>query len=133
MSDDGVLVVRFPDVRWERLRATEGWAALQYHALLHSTFTVYPPSDSRESEGKCVKSEVELLRGSFFSIYPISEQSPLEWHAGNIYEDTRGQPEAILDISDISWSEPTTFHVLISGDYEVCGPPLLIMYLICAM
>jgi hypothetical protein len=121
MQENGNMIVRFPKIRWNSLRATEGWAALQYHSLLHSTFTVYPPSGTVQEEREIPKLEVNLLRGSFFAIFPFNSfnQGALEWHAGNIYEDFGGQTEAIIDLLHLAWDEPTCFHILVSGDYEV--------------
>ncbi|KAF7295253.1 hypothetical protein MIND_01064200 [Mycena indigotica] len=42
-SAEGNLAISFPDIRWSELRATEGWSALQHHAVLHTTLTAYPP------------------------------------------------------------------------------------------
>ena len=121
MSKSGELIVRFPNIRWDRLRATEGWAALQYHSLLHSTFTAYPPTNASHKKDKTPKLKIDLLRGSFFAILPFnsSTQEALEWHVGNIYEDTFGQSEAIIEFPGLSWDQATCFHILISGDYEV--------------
>jgi len=120
MDPSGRLIVHFPKIRWDHLRKTEGWAALQYHALLHSTFTVRPPANARENPIKTPQLSVDLLRGSFFAIFPFNQSKGIvqEWHAGNIYEIT-GESEAVIDLPGLSWTEPTCFHILVSGDYEI--------------
>jgi hypothetical protein len=121
MDENGYLTVRFPNIRWEHLRSTEGWAALQYHALLHSTFTVFPPSIlNPQADESSPQIEVDLLKGSFFAILPFDAPNNAvpEWHAGNIYEMV-GQSESVIELPGLSWTEPTCFHILVSGDYEV--------------
>ncbi|TRM59420.1 hypothetical protein BD626DRAFT_572702 [Schizophyllum amplum] len=63
MLPDGSLQVSFPAIRWQALRATEGWAALQHHALLHGTLTV--PENAHDKHLL-----VELVQGSYFTILP---------------------------------------------------------------
>jgi hypothetical protein len=64
---------------------------------------------------------VDLKRGSYFAIRPrntdISTFVP-EWCAGNIYDMERAVSHAVALSSDLSFTEPTTFDLFVSGDYE---------------
>lgn len=79
--------ISFPHVRWGAIRATEGWAGLQHHVLLHTKITLLPPSsfnplvDKRPSylllsASQC--SHLALLVPSANSVVP-------HWNTGNIY------------------------------------------------
>ncbi|KAH9901635.1 hypothetical protein C8Q73DRAFT_678452 [Cubamyces lactineus] len=123
-QEDGTLAVSFPDIRWEALRATEGWAALQHHSVLRSTVTVYPPTTRGDSE-KPPRLLVDLEQGSFFTVVP---ESPVkaqddaivpEWHAGNIYAMGRSPANIVSLPVAPSTSEPTTYSIFVSGDYEI--------------
>ena len=143
VSDQGHLAVSFPhirfafvsksmvqsdeasqysgDNRWSSLRASEGWAALQHHSVLKTKLTVYPPEGDIESDIPRVL--VSLSQGSFFTVVPEhvsrSTQFSPRWYTGNIYEMNRAPPQAV-DLPAIpSRSEPTTYHLIVSGDYEV--------------
>ena len=120
MSETGEMAVRFPNIRWDRLRETEGWSALQYHSLLHTTFTVYPPSIINHKD-KTPNLKIDLSGGSFFAVFPFGSASKdaLEWYAGNEYEDHSAQSKAIINVPNVG-NDLTCFHILISGDYEVC-------------
>lgn len=105
--------------RWSDLRATEGWAALQHHAVLHTNITLYPPRHPDSSPPPRLL--VQLIQGSYISILPASDVepfSPAEWHAGNIYAMERTLPRAIELPTPPSATSPTTYHVFVSGDYE---------------
>ncbi|KAI5835596.1 hypothetical protein K523DRAFT_368134 [Schizophyllum commune Tattone D] len=106
LSEDGSLKVSFPSIRWKALRATEGWAALQHHALLHGTLTV--PEDATHH-----RLLVNLIQGSYFTILPRGK-SGLEpqWYAGNIYDLTASQPQNVP-------IEPGEYDVWVAGDYEI--------------
>jgi hypothetical protein len=130
MDSVGRMIVRFPSIRWDHLRKTEGWAVLQHHALLHSTFTVHPPAIRRESTSQLPHLSVDLQKGSFFSIFPFNHSKDFvpEWHAGNVYE-IAGLSEAIIYLPELSQTEPTCFHILVSGDYEVGDFPQAFFYI----
>ncbi|KAJ7236724.1 hypothetical protein B0H12DRAFT_124090 [Mycena haematopus] len=118
-SPEGDLKVSFPSIRWSDLRATEGWAALQHHAVLHTNLTLYPPPGSTATPPRLL---VQLVQGSYISIIPASgseSSSPPEWHAGNIYALERTLPRAIELPTPPSPASPTTYHVFVSGDYEI--------------
>ncbi|KAL7283154.1 hypothetical protein ACG7TL_002580 [Trametes sanguinea] len=124
--EDGTLEVSYPETRWEALRATEGWAALQHHSVLRSTITVYPPSSSSDSLAEVIpRLLVNLSQGSFFAIAPIpsgdGDDSTVvpEWHAGNIYALERSPPNAVALPTKPSSTFPTTYTILVSGDYEI--------------
>lgn len=122
-------VLTIIDFRWEKMRATEGWAALQHHSILHSTLTVYPPKVSKG--GTIPRLVCQLTQGSYFATMPKHTRDrnrkafTPEWHAGNVYATRNSVPIAI-DMSEfILRDEPTEFDVFISGDYEVCFPNLI--------
>ncbi len=103
--------------RWESLRATEGWAVLQHHAVLHTTLTVRPPKQVRSEPHL----RVQLIQGSYFTILPTTEDANLfpRWYAGNIYAMERGLPRVVPFPSAPSKISPTTYDIFVSGDYEV--------------
>ncbi|KAH8102881.1 hypothetical protein BXZ70DRAFT_1006072 [Cristinia sonorae] len=118
-STDGNLAVSFPDIRWSYLRASEGWAALQHHSLLRSTITVYPPSASTAVPPRLL---VSLDQGSFFTVKPsISDSDTFtpRWYSGNIYLMGAAPPQSVDLPAPPSTSEPTTYELFISGDYEI--------------
>ncbi|KAL1709962.1 hypothetical protein EV121DRAFT_275862 [Schizophyllum commune] len=106
LSEDGSLKVSFPSIRWKALRATEGWAALQHHALLHGTLTI--PEDATHH-----RLLVNLVQGSYFTILPRGK-SGLEpqWYAGNIYDLAASQPQSVP-------IEPGEYDIWVAGDYEI--------------
>ncbi|KAL6309159.1 hypothetical protein BKA93DRAFT_821973 [Sparassis latifolia] len=122
-SETGTLEVSFPDIRWTSLRATEGWAALQHHTVLHASITVYPPS-AHVSSSATPHLLVEVLRGSFFTVLPsrLNESSdpvvPV-WYAGNVYALGSAPPQAVALPVPPSITSPTSYDLLISGDYEI--------------
>ncbi|KAJ7093157.1 hypothetical protein C8R44DRAFT_399607 [Mycena epipterygia] len=119
-TPEGELKISFPSIRWSDLRATEGWAALQHHAVLHTNITLYPPRHPDSSPAPRLL--VQLVQGSYITIVPASDAepfSPPEWHAGNIYAMERTLPRAIELPTPPSTTSPTTYHVFVSGDYEI--------------
>ncbi|KZT03565.1 uncharacterized protein LAESUDRAFT_814646 [Laetiporus sulphureus 93-53] len=130
---DGELDVSFPNIRWESLRATEGWAALQHHSVLRSTVTVYPPSSTMSAHSNShPRLLVNLVQGSFFTVIPrtnAEHSSPSivpQWHAGNVYDMNRAPLQAVSFPTPPSRISPTTYDLFISGDYEIrlFGDPL---------
>ncbi|KAI0371785.1 hypothetical protein BV20DRAFT_1066969 [Pilatotrama ljubarskyi] len=122
---DGTLAVSFPNVRWESLRATEGWAALQHHSVLRSTLTVYPPAQAEKLSAYPPRLLVDLVQGSFFTVLPanaevLSDVTVVpEWHAGNIYAMSRSPKNSVVLPEPPSRTSPTTYNIFISGDYEI--------------
>ncbi|KAI0747842.1 hypothetical protein C8Q80DRAFT_1219255 [Daedaleopsis nitida] len=132
-DSDGRLEVTFPHIRWEYLRATEGWAALQHHSILRTTITVYPLHSALGQETAEPRLAVNLIQGSFFTLRPkvdpaASEEIPFvpEWHSGNIYDMGRSPPNIVTLPISPSAESPTTYEVFVSGDYEIrlFGDPL---------
>ncbi|KAH9925275.1 uncharacterized protein B0H18DRAFT_1170833 [Fomitopsis serialis] len=113
---DGTLDVSFPHIRWAALRATEGWAGLQHHSVLHTTITVTPPpnlsSDTSERPGEPPRLLVNVAQGSFFTAVP-------QWYMGNIYAMERVLPQTVSLPSTPSFTGPTTYDLFVSGDYEI--------------
>jgi len=145
---DGNLAVSFPNIRcaitcpnnhgvsfnftcihsWASLRATEGWAVLQHHAVLRTTLTVLPPrSGSKQQLPDIPNILMELERGSFFTIVPADVEWQQrhdfvpEWYSGNIYEFGGAPPHLVKLPTVPSALSPTVYHLYVSGDYEVLG------------
>ncbi|KAJ7582507.1 hypothetical protein C8J56DRAFT_954942 [Mycena floridula] len=118
-SNKGQLEISFPDTRWKSLRATEGWAALQHHAVLHSSITVYPPGLITSKIPPRLL--IDLVQGSYFTIIPssIDKGTPPQWFAGNIYAMERALPRSIPLPHPPSFDTPTTYEIYVSGDYEI--------------
>lgn len=110
--------------RWDALRASEGWAALQHHVILRATLTVKPPAHFTGELGP-PRLLVTLKQGSFFTIVPRNLSSsdstipPSRWHAGNIYDMERALPHPVDLPSEPSPNGPTIYDFFVSGDYEV--------------
>jgi len=129
-SADGNLALSFPNIRWASLRATEGWAVLQHHAVLRTTLTVLPPGfDSKQQPSDIPNLLVELKRGSFFTIVPADVEWEQrhdfvpQWYLGNIYEVDCAPPHLVKLPKVPSTLSPTVYHLYVSGDYEVLGLP----------
>lgn len=110
--------------RWDSLRATEGWAALQHHSLLRTTFTIYPPAGAAQAPHlPPPRLSVTSLQGSYFTVRPptdaAAEYVP-EWHMGNIYAMGAAPPNTVELPTRPSSIAPTTYELVVSGDYEVC-------------
>ncbi|TFK42788.1 hypothetical protein BDQ12DRAFT_293178 [Crucibulum laeve] len=122
-DSSGLLHVAFPDIRWNYIRSTEGWAGLQHHAVLQGILTIYPPAGSSpELIISPPQIRVHLKQGSYFTILPFSDaQSGIipEWYAGDIYAMERAIPRAVSLPSGPSTTSPTKYKILISGDYEI--------------
>ena len=111
---------------WASLRMTEGWAALQHHAVLCTTLTVLPPRSGLKQQPSDIPDLlVELKRGSFFTIVPAdverdkSHEFVPEWYSGNIYEVACAPPHLVRLPTVPSALSPTEYHLYVSGDYEV--------------
>ncbi|TFK67890.1 hypothetical protein BDN72DRAFT_821909 [Pluteus cervinus] len=119
-GDDGSLVFTFPTIRWEALRATEGWAALQHHALLHSTLTVHPPLPGYALATENPTLQVELVQASYFTIIPKDTPGVVpKWYTGNIYAIESGLPHRVPLPVLPSLQEATEYDIFISADYEI--------------
>lgn len=110
---------------WAPLRATEGWAALQHHAVLRTTLTVHPPRSNSQPPPNVL---VKLKGGSFFTLVPADvewKQRPdfvPEWYSGNIYQVDCAPPHLVNLPTVPSAVFPTVYYLYVSGDYEVLSP-----------
>ncbi|KAG7452898.1 uncharacterized protein BT62DRAFT_989922 [Guyanagaster necrorhizus] len=118
LEDNGELEISFPDIRWESLRATEGWAALQHHAVLRSTLTVHPPLNPSKST-PVPRLLVQLIQGSYFTILPKSGRREPRWYSGNIYAMERALPQEVPLPTTPSNDSATQYDIFLSGDYEI--------------
>ncbi|KAF9532428.1 hypothetical protein CPB83DRAFT_891154 [Crepidotus variabilis] len=123
LGPDHTLNISFPQIRrvfWNSLRKSEGWAALQHHATLRSTLTIYPPSLAVQDQPP--RLFVSLKQGSYFCLRPRHQSFSTfvpQWHAGNIYDLETALPIPVLLPFDLSTAEPTKFDLFVSGDYEI--------------
>ncbi|OAX43816.1 hypothetical protein K503DRAFT_730813 [Rhizopogon vinicolor AM-OR11-026] len=120
----GNLKVSHPNIRWEQLRATEGWAALQHHNVLRTYFTLYPPdSEQKMTQEIDPRLRVECLQGAYFSILPGDEtvwatHIP-EWHMGNVYALERAPVQLVSLPTSPSRDRATRYQVVLGGPYEI--------------
>ncbi|KAH7107482.1 hypothetical protein BKA62DRAFT_683529 [Auriculariales sp. MPI-PUGE-AT-0066] len=116
-DDDGHLSVSFPDIRFETIRAYEGWAALQHHAFLHTTLKIAPNGTDVSNPPRFIV--VKVQQASFFAIMPSvrDQRFVLEWHAGNIYAYPRS-PQQTISLPTIG-SLGAEFDIFVSADYEI--------------
>lgn len=107
-------------LRWKDLRATEGWTALQHHAIFRTTITLFPQLNSNPHTTPHLL--VQLNQASYFTLrpqsHPLSSFVP-EWYAGNIYDMDPALPRVVPLPQSPSLLEPTSYDVFISADYEV--------------
>jgi hypothetical protein len=115
--------------RWADLRATEGWAALQHHAVLRSVLTINPPnSPSDVAALASPRLLVNLIQGSYFCLIPREEEGkpseapPVRWYSGNIYDLERSLPRAVDWPVLPALDRPTQYLMYVAGDYEVQYP-----------
>jgi hypothetical protein len=125
LGPDDNLAVSFPHIRWASLRATEGWAALQHHAVLRTTLTVLPPRSGPQLPSAVPNFLVELRGGSFFTLVPADIEWKQrrdfvpEWYSGNIYQVDCAPPHLVSLPTVPSAVSPTVYHLYVSGDYEI--------------
>ncbi|KZT44181.1 hypothetical protein SISSUDRAFT_1068603 [Sistotremastrum suecicum HHB10207 ss-3] len=121
IEENGDINIRYEDIRWETLRATEGWAAFQHHSVLRARLSLSPPTGGLRVSAPNLK--VDLSQGSYFAILPsnsdgFEHEGVPEWHSGNIYA-TEMVPSNTIRFSALPWNETSVFDVFISGDYEI--------------
>ncbi|KAF8197391.1 hypothetical protein BJ912DRAFT_1078312, partial [Pholiota molesta] len=126
-TPEGNVDISFPEIRWKSLRSTEGWAALQHHAILRTTLTIYPPKSPQNDVPNLL---VDLKQGSYFALRPEKYDSSdfvPQWFAGNIYDIERAPSHATPLPTPPSSIEPTQYDLFVSGDYEIrlFGDPLV--------
>lgn len=122
-DEHGSLNVSHPNIRWEQLRATEGWAALQHHNVLRTYLTVYPPDSKQGRTEADPRLRVECLQGAYFSILPGDETTwtthVLEWHMGNVYALERAPIQFVsLPVSPYR-DKATRYQVVLCVPYEI--------------
>lgn len=78
---------------------------------------------------------IDLRQGSFFAILPQerTKNTVPEWYSGNIYALPRAVPPAVRFPTAPSLTEPTTYDLFVSGDYEVnqTNSDILACFLLC--
>jgi hypothetical protein len=140
LCDHGRLILDI--LSWASLRATEGWAALQHHAVLRTTLTVHPPRSDSQPPPAVPNFVVELKGGSFFTLVPADIEWEQrhdfvpEWYSGNIYQVDCAPPHLVNLPTVPSAVSSTVYHLYVSGDYEVLSPhslPLSNTLLNCAV
>ncbi|KAG2020554.1 hypothetical protein CC2G_005880 [Coprinopsis cinerea AmutBmut pab1-1] len=110
-NNDGSLYVSFPNVRWNYLRSHEGWAGLQHHTVLRTTFKLAGGTSPQP------KLLVHLHQGSYFTVIPLnpSPSTVPRWYAGNIYDMGRTLPQVVT----LPPSDTLEYQLFVSGDYEI--------------
>ncbi|CEL52888.1 hypothetical protein RSOLAG1IB_05956 [Rhizoctonia solani AG-1 IB] len=124
--------IQFPDIRWNTIRATEGWSGLQHHALLHTTIRIVP---YRPHDLHVLPKPIYLLLAasqcSYIAILNSKRGSSIpQWHACNIYETANTPPIRVplkpyFDFNQLetnvteSTVQALKLDVLISLDYEI--------------
>lgn len=103
------------------MRATEGWNALQYHSVLHTTFNITPKAASPWRKG--LRLNVQLQQGSFFTVIPRLNTPNFtpEWYAGNIYGLGHASNASVDLPFELYSQKQLSFDLFVSGDYEVCA------------
>jgi hypothetical protein len=107
--------------RWNAIRATEGWSALQHHAVLHTELVLTPPPDSDSTATPPRFLVADVRQASFFALIPATVPANYtpSWHNGNIY-NLANSPTHVVELPDPpALHQPTTFHLIVSGDYEI--------------
>ncbi|CAE7103362.1 unnamed protein product [Rhizoctonia solani] len=120
--------VTFPEIRWDSIRATEGWSGLQHHALLYTKIQLVP---SQHLTAATVPRPKYLIifasQCSFIAVFgPTHEPLVPRWYACNIY-DHGGVPPIRLPLKNYIPSyqprniapQAIELDVLISLDYEI--------------
>lgn len=122
-DEHGNLKVSHPNIRWEQLRATEGWAALQHHNVLRTYLTVYPPDSTQERIEADPRLRVECLQGAYFCILPGDETTWIthisEWHMGNVYALERAPVQFVSFPTSPCRVKATRYQVVLCGPYEI--------------
>lgn len=120
----GNLKVFHPSMRWEQLRATEGWAALQHHNVLRTYFTLHPPDSNQEGTQEIdPRLCIECLQGAYFTILPGDETAwtthQPEWHMGNVYALERAPVQFVSLPMSPCRDKATRYQVVLGAPYEV--------------
>lgn len=122
-DEQGGLEVSHPNIRWEQLRATEGWAALQHHNVLRTYLTIYPPDSKQERTVADPRLCVECLQGAYFSILPGDETTWTthvpEWYMGNVYALERAPVQFVSLPMSPCRAEATRYQVVLCAPYEI--------------
>lgn len=132
-DSNGKILVSYPHIPWEQMRATEGWAGFQHVSVLRGWLTIYPPStpqatDTRVASGVNVDPllRTSLVQGALFTILPPPASPERkthipEWHTGNVYAMARAPTQLVrLPVSPKrSEDGGTRYEVVICGAYEI--------------
>lgn len=110
---------------WERLRTTEGWAAFQHHAVLHTTLTLQQIGGHTSAKSGFPRIHVQLEQASYFCLRPKDFESATfvpQWYPGNIYAMERSEPISVSLPPSTLHDGLAQYDIFISGDYEVAMP-----------
>lgn len=131
-DSNGKILVSYPSLPWDQMRATEGWAGFQHVSVLRGWLTVYPPptpqtTGSRIEPFLCTS----LAQGAYFTVLPPPASPERktyvpEWHTGNVYAMARAPAQLTkLPVSPERSEDGrgTRYEIVVCGAYEVC--PLL--------
>ncbi|KAH7320546.1 hypothetical protein B0J17DRAFT_685121 [Rhizoctonia solani] len=124
--------IAFPEIRWESIRATEGWAGLQHHALLHTKIRLIPPQPHATFFAlRPTYLVLSASQCSYIAVFgPKEESLTPRWYTCNIY-DHAGMPPIRVPLKPHLGSylarrdsvgsilETIELDVLVSLDYEI--------------
>ncbi len=117
----GIFEVFHPSVRWQNLRDTLGWSALQNHSVIYSSFTVTPLQSCSPSDEHLPMLQIVLKQGSYIAILERDSNSATDeiaWYEGDIYAQSNS-PLRLPLTARIQRNQPITFDIFISADYEI--------------
>jgi len=123
-DEHGNLKISHPSVRWEQLRATEGWAALQHQNVLRTYITLYPPTSIQEGVQELdPRLRIGCMQGAYFVILPGDETAWTthvpEWHMGNVYAIERAPVQLVSLPTSPSRDRATKYQIVLGAPYEV--------------
>lgn len=109
---------------WAQLRRTEGWASLQYLALLRTNLTISGSSPS-------IPVNLDLTQAHSFAIIPKAHpvETAVRWHTGDIYAysdfqaSSAGFPSKLAGC--VEELEVGEYWLMVRGLYETSESSLL--------
>ncbi|KAG0145246.1 hypothetical protein CROQUDRAFT_46087 [Cronartium quercuum f. sp. fusiforme G11] len=129
-SDDGRVEVAYPNVRWEYIRATSGWAGLQYITYLRAKLKI----GAVRNDDQPVYVSGNLIEGYEWAIYSASDNR-LQWYQGDmyLYSDTITTPETtelhpFAQTLLLPFSQDGEYTIIVKSVYDIRikGDPLSI-------
>ncbi|CAE6482873.1 unnamed protein product [Rhizoctonia solani] len=124
--------ITFPEIRWDSIRAAEGWSGLQHHVLLHTKIQLIPPQYHKTSPLPRPKYlVVSASQCSYIAVLdPKQESSIPRWYSCNIYDHGAAPPIRVplkhylasylsRQIAPEPMPRIIELDILVSLDYEI--------------